>query len=158
MKKERAESKAAEKPSTVAAPEKPQPSDLPNKILHEITLKPVAESRAFTATIHGQRVAVSYTHRNRADIGHKLNSVTVRTLDDAKKLGKAEGLPVYVAVDVSVDGRWAHGWAIPVDLFYKTHQATADFSFSNKARLLYESDSAVLTGCKFKVAPAAEGK
>ncbi len=125
-----AKPKSKKKPAKAAQPEKPVDRRLPTKPAHEITLTPVPESRAYTATVHGKKVVVIFTERNRAKADARYNSVTVRTanIEDGKKAAKDLELPLYYGVQVRVAGKWDQGYLVTPELFKAQKQGEADFS------------------------------
>jgi len=133
----------------------------------ELKLKAVPEKRGvYTTKIKGKEVVMAFFERNRAKAEDKFNAVTIRTkaLAGARTLATTEKSECYVGVSVNVAGRFSDSWAIPSELFKKTHVAQSDFALTESARATYEAASDTLHGFRVEIekatapAPAPKAK
>lgn len=118
-----------------------------------LDLKPVDGSKVFMATVHGKKAVVVFQERNRSKADFRNNNVTMpeSKLADGSKLAKESGAPIYVGLQVKVNGRWDSGWLIPAVLF-KQHRRGKDFSLTSDARAAYMADKSSVVGVKFQEA------
>jgi len=129
----------------------------------ELKLKAVPEKRrVYTTKIKGKDVVMAFFERNRGKAEDKFNSITIRTkaLAGARTLATTEKAECYVGVSVSVAGRFSDSWAIPSELFKKTHVAQSDFALTQSARATYEAASDTVHGFRVEIesAPAPAPK
>jgi hypothetical protein len=119
-----------------------------------LELRPVAESKAHTATIHGKRAVVCYYARYREETKNGNDSVAIAAdvWKQSNALAKAEGLPLYVALQVFVGGkRWA-GYLVPREVFMTWKKNECDFTLAKAARAAYHEGGFV--GHRFEIAKA----
>lgn len=148
----------AEKP---AKPEKPAAPETPTHPQHEVELLPYSgpDSRdCYFAKVHGKRVAVRFQERNRAQAAARFNSITIReaATKDAAHVAKAEGLELWLGVQVRVDGKWNQGYLMPFSLAKAHFTSDCDFALSGAARRVYHEDKTTLEGVRFTIAKAAK--
>jgi len=131
----------AEEPARISAPK------------HTLDLKPVDGSKVFMATVHGKKAVVVFQERNRSKADFRYNAVTIpdSKFADASKAAKESGAPIYVGLQVKVNGRWDSGWLIPAVLF-KQHRRGNDFNLSADSRAAYMADKSSLLGVRFQEA------
>ena len=119
-----------------------------------IELRPVAESLAHMATIRGRRAVVCFYQRNREKAANRFYSVTIReaVLADARKLAKAESLPLYIGVEVRVAGKLDQGWLLTEGIFKAHKRGVTDMMLTPIARAAYAVDPASKCGVRFEIA------
>ena len=118
-----------------------------------VDLKPVDGSKAFMATVHGKKAVVVFQERNRSKADFRNNPVTIpdSKFADGSKLAKESGAPIYVGLQVKVNGRWDAGYLIPAVLF-KQWRRGQDFILTADARAAYASDKSSVLGVRFQEA------
>ncbi len=119
-----------------------------------LELRPVADSKAHTATIHGKRAVVCYYARYRevAKDGNNSVAIAADVWKQSNALAKAENLPLYVGLQVFVGGkRWA-GYLVPREVFMQWKKNECDFTLAKAARAAYHEMGAV--GFRFEIAKA----
>jgi len=154
---------AATKPAAKAptAPRKQADTaqDVPLPALDSaIELRPVADSLAYTAHIKGRRAVVCFYQRNREKAANRFYSVTIReaVLADARKLAKAESLPLYIGVEVRVAGKLDQGWLLTEETYKAQKRNNTDMMLTPIARAAYAADLASKCGVKFEIAKEAK--
>ncbi len=135
--------------------DKPAASDAPRVAPETILeIRPVADSKAHTATIHGKRAVVCFYARYREEAKNGNDSVAIAAdvWKQSNALAKAEGLPLYVGLQVYVAGkRWA-GYLVPREVFMTWKKNECDFTLNKAARAAYHEGRQV--GYRFEIAKA----
>jgi hypothetical protein len=112
------------------------------------TLKLQATERhgVYTATIAGKPAVVAMTQRDRAKAEFVNRSVTVSDskIRPAQKLASQSGAAFYVAVAVSVQGKFKQAVAVPYELFKGIKQSTNDFPLNEKILEAFAKNDDVL--------------
>jgi hypothetical protein len=116
----------------------------------------------YLAEINDKYVVVALTERNRAKAEAINATVTIgpKKIRAALKLSHESGAALWVAVSVSVGGKWKQSFAIPYESFKKWKVGQADFPLNEKAREAYATGDLGVVGFKPEIveAPKAEDK
>jgi hypothetical protein len=125
-------------------------------------LKKTETFGVYLAEINNKPAVVAMTERNRAKAEFVNASVTIgaNKVRAALKLANESGAALYVAVSVSVGGKWKQSYAIPYESFKKWKVGQADFPLNEKAREAYATGDLGVVGFKPEIveAPKAEAK
>jgi len=122
----------------------------------QIKLQATGTRGVYIGIISGKKSVMVLTERDRAKAEYKENSVTVAPTRIRAGLNLASELhlPYYIAVSVSVAGRFNNSVAVTYDLFKKIKQATSDFALGPKARAIFGADKATVEGARFEILAA----
>jgi hypothetical protein len=119
----------------------------------EVELTEVGEDapHVYTANVFGKKHAVVWGERNRG-VGAAARFETVnmseKRIETAQAYGKAQDMPIAVAVTVRVIGKLDQGYIVPFETFKQFKQGDKNgFSLSNAARAAYAQDG--WAGVKF---------
>jgi hypothetical protein len=122
-----------------------------------LELRPVPDSKTYTAAVRGQRAVVCFYERNRAEAAHRFDSVAINEAvwKDARKLAKNESLPLFVGLQIRVGGKLDSGYLVPLATFTKFKLRECDMGLGKAARTAYAEDAASMIGVRFVIAKAA---
>jgi hypothetical protein len=119
-----------------------------------IKLEPTASKGIFLATIAGRKSVVIYQARNRSKAEYKLNAVTVAA-SRLRKVGKVSAengnAPIFVAVEISVAGRFNNSVLVSAETFKKIQTAHTDFPLGEKARAVFAADKKTIEGARYEI-------
>jgi hypothetical protein len=135
--------------------------DLPGAIKEEMTMQiklTRIERGVFNAAIAGRKSVVVLVERNRAKADFKENAITIPTARLRAGLNaSSEGkVPLFVAVEVSVAGRWNNSIIVTHDTFKAIKSGHSDFGLGAKARAIFEKASGTIEGAKFEIVEQAK--
>lgn len=121
-----------------------------------LELRPVPDSKAFTAAVHGQRAVVCFYERNRAAAADRFDSVAINEAvwKDARKLAKIESLPLFVGLQIRVGGKLDSGYLVPLATFTKFKLRECDMGLGKAARTAYAEDKKCILDVRFVITKA----
>jgi hypothetical protein len=119
-------------------------------------LKKTETFGVYTTEIAGKAAVVAMTERNRGKIEAVNASVTIgaNKIRAALKLANESGAALYIAVSVSVGGKWKQSYAIPYEVFKKWKVGQADFPLGKEAREAYATGDLGVIGFKPQIVEA----
>lgn len=120
---------------------------------HTLDLEPMPQCKAFAAKVHGRNSMVVFQERNRSKADFRYNPVTIpeSKFAGASRVAKQHSLPIYVGLQIRVNGKWDSGWLIPAVLF-KQWRRNQDFLLTADARSAYAADKSSVLGVRFQEA------
>jgi hypothetical protein len=124
------------------------------KEMKTIKLEETGTKGIYTAQIGGKLGVVIFQSRNRSKAQFKLNAVTVAAsrLRKVGSVAAANGnAPVFVAVEISVAGRFNHSVCVTAETFKKIQTAHTDFPLGEKARAVFAADKKTIEGARFEI-------
>jgi hypothetical protein len=124
----------------------------------QIKLQATDARGVYIGIISGKRSVVALTVRDRAKAEYKENSVTVapRRIRAALNLAGELKAPLFVAVSVSVAGRFNHSVCVSYETFKKIKSATSDFGLGAKARAVFEADKSTMLNARYEIQAATK--
>jgi len=122
--------------------------------METLKLQATEKRGVYTATIAGKPAVVAMTQRDRAKVEFVNRSVTIgpAKIRPALKLASESGAGLYIAVSVSVQGKFKQAFAVPYELFKSIKQGTGDFPLNETRLEEFAKNDDVLKGWRPDIA------
>lgn len=124
---------------------------------NQLELRPVEDSRAFTAQINGHQTVVMFYERNRMKPANRYYGVTIleEVWKQAQHLAKASDLPLMIGLQIRVAGKLDQGYLLTLKTWKRFKQVgPTDVGLGKAARAAYAEDKECMVGVRFVIAKA----